>query len=174
MITLSRGPFARNFDIGQEDDHVRFRLRTAVSGSNGEIWRAETGSVIVANAVARIVATYDGSVARLYVDGTKHARLSLASTGCHVRNLCDAGLPVAWGVLGAATALIVLAVAGTWGRARTVATCVFASASLLAIERAIGLMPPAVHPPMWVLLCAPACALAIALARVEPSAIERR
>jgi hypothetical protein len=171
IITLSRDTQARNFDLGQEQDHIAFRVRNAVSGSSGEEARAETKSVVKAGIPMRIVATYDGSHSRIYVNDREEARSNIAAAGCAIRDLCDSDLPAAWALLGAAMALLMLAIGRRWRRPSVIAGCVLASAGLLALHQIIDFMPEGVNPPFWVPLCAPLFAFAVALARVaEPDA----
>jgi VanZ family protein len=174
IITLSRDTQARNFDLGQEQDHIAFRVRNAVSGPNGEDARAETKSVVKAGNAMRIVATYDGSHSRIYVNDREEARSNIAAASCAIRDLCDSDLPAAWALLGATVALLMLAIGRCWRRPAVIAGCMIASAGLLALHRILDFMPAGVNPPFWVPLCAPFFAFAVAIARVaEPDATTR-
>lgn len=109
IVSFSRDAFSRNFDLGQEGPRLVFRVRTLESGPNGNSPRTETAAVLQAGRPTQAVATFDGAVARIYLDGRIEGRLNLAAQGCLVTSLCDSDLPLAKATLGAALAFIALA-----------------------------------------------------------------
>jgi VanZ family protein len=128
VISFSRDPFVRNFDLGQENLRLVFRVRTPSIGENGNIPRAESADVLQAGRAVSVVATYDGAVARLYLDGELHGRNNLAALGCMISALCDAALPLSRGALGSSVALLALGSAKHRGRGRTVTVALSAGA----------------------------------------------
>ena len=64
IVSFSADRFHRNFDLGQQGRSVVLRVRTPVSGLNGENFRAETAPILRAGEETLIVATYDGAVAQ--------------------------------------------------------------------------------------------------------------
>jgi len=173
IVTFSRDPFSRNFDLGQEEDRIVFRVRTPVSGPNGQATRAETDAALEAGRSARVIATYDGGIARIYVDGKPRARANLAAAGCSIAAACDSALPSMWALLGAAIAVVILAVRRHWTVTQRAIVSIMASAIPVGAQHWIGLMPDGIQPPAWVPMCALLGSVAVALAYAPPSREER-
>ncbi len=68
IVSYSMGTRACNFTLGQEKDSLVFRLRTGKSDVNG-LPSVNVPGVFVTDEPLHIAATYDGSSARLYVNG---------------------------------------------------------------------------------------------------------
>lgn len=109
LVSFSLDQFHRNFDLGQEGRQLVFRVRTPTSGPNGMDPYTETSPVLETNRATTVAATFDGTVARIYVDGQLRGRTNLAAAGCRVPTLCDADLPLATATLGGLLAAVVLA-----------------------------------------------------------------
>jgi hypothetical protein len=109
LVSFSFDQFHRNFDLGQEGRRLVFRVRTPTSGPNGMNPHTETSPVLETNRVTTIVATFDGTVARVYVDGDLRGRTNLAAASCRVPTLCDADLPVATAALGGLLTIVAIA-----------------------------------------------------------------
>jgi len=73
-------------------------VQTQVSGTNGQIVRAETAPILRAGEETSIVASYDGAVARILVNGRLYGRQNTAAAGCSMAELCDSAVP--WAGLG--------------------------------------------------------------------------
>jgi VanZ like family/Concanavalin A-like lectin/glucanases superfamily len=164
IISFSAGRRDRNFDIGQVRDRIAFRVRTPASGKNGDDFRAETDSILATNTPALIVATYDGAVERIYVNGRAHARSNLAATGCAVRELCDSALPLSWAMFGAMVATICLAL-GRWaGRAQAAIVCALAGTVAVGAGKFFSLLPDHALAQTWIVLMAAVGAMVVAAA----------
>lgn len=74
IVTLSNGPNARNFTLGQEKDTFEVRLRTTKSSGNGiPAVRSKSGSALAA--LVHIVYTRDASgSAKVFVNGQESSR----------------------------------------------------------------------------------------------------
>ncbi len=69
IVTLSKNANERNFTLGQEGDHVEFRLRTTKTSTNG-IPSVNTAGKTLREKLTQIVYTRDRKgTARLYLDG---------------------------------------------------------------------------------------------------------
>jgi hypothetical protein len=68
MVSLSVDPYNRNLTLGQEADRYVLRLRTTDTDANGTP-NIETPPGTVRPELQHVMATYDGGVARVYVDG---------------------------------------------------------------------------------------------------------
>ena len=108
-VSFSLDQFRRNFDLGQEGRRLVFRVRTRTSGWNHMTPHTETSPVLETNRFTTIAATFDGTVARVYVDGHLRGRTNLAAASCRVPTLCDADLPLATGALGGLLTVVALA-----------------------------------------------------------------
>ena len=69
ILSLSADPSNRNFTIGQERDNLVFRLRTPLTGPNGNDPPIIARGVIRSGEFQLFVTTYDGDVFRIYADG---------------------------------------------------------------------------------------------------------
>lgn len=110
IVSHSQDKFNRNFDVGQEGRAVSFRVRTPATGKNGNDYYALTGDVLEARREVAIVAAFDGTVSRIYVDGHLEGRANLAAAGCAVLTICDLDLPLALVLLGASFAVLALTI----------------------------------------------------------------
>jgi hypothetical protein len=110
LISFSSDTLNRNFDLGQSGRRLIFRIRTPVSGSNGEEHRAESAPVLAVGRSIAVLARYDGSVARIYVDGRLAGRSNLAAAGCRIPALCDLAAPTVWGVVAGLLMVVALLV----------------------------------------------------------------
>src|SRR5215813_11871992 len=72
IVSLSRGPGARNFTLAQNDADIEFRLRTPVSGRNGTTVNLKTRNGFLTPQQFHLVATYKGGVETLFVNGQEH------------------------------------------------------------------------------------------------------
>ena len=133
IVSFSTDPYHRNFDLGQKGRQLVFRLRTPVSGENGERGTLESVPVLDAGQPVTVVATYDGRVARVYVNGSLRGRSNFAAAADVVPALADAALPAICGVMGALLALIAGAAAAGRGRRSRIAAAVAAGAVTLAL-----------------------------------------
>lgn len=110
IVTFSVDPFHRNFDLGQDGDRLVFRVRTPISGANGQRVRVDSLSVLQSGRNLDVVAAYDGTIARIYADGALVGRSNIAAAGCVIESLCGWAVPSAWAFLGGVFALMALAV----------------------------------------------------------------
>jgi hypothetical protein len=110
MVSLSRDNFNRNFDVGQEGRAVTFRIRTPATGLNGNELYAKTAGILEAHQEVELIATFDGAVSRIYLDGQLEGRANLAAAGCVVSSICDGDLPLALVLLGGSFAVLVLTI----------------------------------------------------------------
>jgi glycopeptide antibiotics resistance protein len=72
IVSLSHDSAARNFTVSQAGADIDFRLRTAISGTNGKAVNLRTRNGFLAVNKFHLVATYKDGVERLYVDGCEH------------------------------------------------------------------------------------------------------
>ncbi len=69
IVTISSSPRARNFTIGQQGSDAIVRLRTPFTGGNGAPPELRVADVFEIGGLRQLIATYDGSILRLYVNG---------------------------------------------------------------------------------------------------------
>jgi hypothetical protein len=112
ILSFSADQYNRNFTLGQDERAFSFRLRTSVTGPNGTDPHTETYPVIRVGEDVFVVATFDGAVARIYVDGRIAGRTNLAAHRSRFPSLHDSELPLVLALLGfaSATALVSLVV----------------------------------------------------------------
>jgi hypothetical protein len=110
LMSFSADQFNRNFDLGQEDARLVFRGRTTITGPNGMHPHVETSPVLVAQRPTLVVATFDGAVSRVYVDGQARGRSNLAAAGCLIPLLCDTGVPIASALFGGLCAIAAIGI----------------------------------------------------------------
>ena len=108
IITQSVDPFHRNFTLGQEGKRAIFRLRTPMTGLNGLEPEVQSSDVLQPRQLYLIVATYDGFVSRLFINGelTGTSNLAVLSTkSAQSAPLLAAGMneclnqPPQWGLI---------------------------------------------------------------------------
>ncbi|MCC7003258.1 MAG: VanZ family protein [Gemmatimonadaceae bacterium] len=110
IVSISTDTLYRNVDLGQDGSLLVLRVRTRVSGTNAQDLRVNTRAVLRERRSVDVVATYDGRIGRIFVDGRLAARTDFEAAGCASRALCDWAAPAAWGLLGVVGALLALAV----------------------------------------------------------------
>jgi hypothetical protein len=164
IASFSADPFHRNFDLGQQVRSIVFRVRTPVTGLNGESYRVETAPILLEGEETLIVATYDGAVARIHVNGRLQGRQNLAAAGCTAAFMCDSAVSIAWAVLGAVTTLIALALFPWSTRGHALGIALVASCGALALPRLlhVGSVPLSTQP--WAQLMALFGAIVVAAA----------
>lgn len=139
IVSFSKDPFHRNFDLGQQGERLIFRVRTPITGLNGELHRASSQSVLRTGESIEVAVSYDGSVARIHVGGTLVGRSNLAAAGCSIAALCDWAAPAAWAGVGAAMAMLILVRV----RRRSVFTSAFAAVAAGALTVVVAKSLPA-------------------------------
>jgi hypothetical protein len=103
-----------------------------------------------------VTATYDGIVARIFVDGSLYGRSDLSAASCRLPALCSSGMPFARALLGASFTLIILAVGSqqrrrslvVFGLAGAIASAVFE----LSLQRIFSATPMSLWPASFALL----------------------
>ncbi len=137
IISLSQDPFHRNFDLGQEGRRLMFRVRTPITGPNGMAPHTLTAPVLQAHRPATLAASFDGTVARVMVDGEVRGRRDLAAPGCWLPMACDSDLAFAAGLFGALAAVIAIALAGPASVRRAALTGAMSGLAAAALLRAL-------------------------------------
>jgi hypothetical protein len=167
IVSYSLDPFHRNFDVGQQERRVVFRIRTPTTGPNANDWRTETPNVLEPNRVYLVAATYDGTVARLYLDGQLYGRSNLMAAGCAMPALCDAGMPFAHALLGASFALVALGWLQPKARRRMQGIAICAGATSALLQWGVHALFAASVPNPWFGLLNVAGAFAIAVGLID-------
>jgi hypothetical protein len=176
VVSFSRDPLHRNFDLGQDEQRVVFRIRTETTGENANDWRTETPNVLESNRPYVVAATYDGSIARVFLDGELYGRSNLMAAGCPMPVLCDAGRPFARAMLGASVALAVLGWSGPTlqRRALGIAVCAGAASALAQWLLAALFGSSVLSPWLGLLNAAGALCVAIGVQSLPADQSERR
>ena len=172
LVSFSKNTTARNFDLGQEGARLWFRIRTPLTGTNGmdSNLHVETSPVLADGRPLTIVATYDGTVARVFADGRLVGRSNFAAAGCAIPTVCDSDVPMTAASLGAFAALVPL---GLWRprssrRARAIViACGVATAAFVGRS---GVLPPDLATLAAISTVGGAAVVAIALVRKEQHA----
>ncbi len=162
ILSFSVDPYHRNVDLGQQERKLVFRVRTNVSGLNGDDSHAESNPTLKANRETVVLANYDGAIEKIYVDDALVARMNLAAVGCFWAAICDIDAPGVWASLGAITALFGVFLFG-WRDRRAKW---LAAALAVGVVLALGAMhPDPVHRPWerWSILYALIGAVTMAL-----------
>jgi hypothetical protein len=133
IVSFANDSHHRNFDLGQEGRRLVFRLRTPLSGDDAAWQLVKSTPVLEAGRPVTVVATYDGQVARLHLDGQLRGRANFAATGYAAPMLVDEELPAVCAVVGAMLALIARALVGGRGRWATVLVGLVAGAVTMAL-----------------------------------------
>lgn len=120
LLSFSADQFNRNFDLGQEDARLVFRVRTTITGRNGMHPHVETSPVLVPQRPILVVATFDGAVSRVYVDGRAQGRSNLAAAGCLIPLLCDTGVPIASALFGGLCGIAAIGIVRPTSRGSTI------------------------------------------------------
>jgi hypothetical protein len=112
IVTYSLTPLSRNFTLGQERQQLVFRVRTPASDLNGLTAAVQTFPVLLPDREVSVVASYDGHISRVFVDGRLAGRENLAAAGRLTPVLADVHLPMMAVITGL---LFALAAAGWLG-----------------------------------------------------------
>lgn len=135
IVTYSIDQYHRNFDLGQEGRAFVFRVRTPETGLNGNDGAVQTERRLEPDRGTTVIATFDGAVARVYVNDRLEGRGNLAAGQCRVASLCDTHLPLARAIVGACAAVVALVLLAPHARSR---------ARVLAISAGVGAVAAAV------------------------------
>jgi len=138
ILSFSVDPYRRNVDLGQEERKLSLRIRTDVSGANGNDHKVLSVPILQAKMETEVLATYDGAVAKVFVDGILVGRTNLAAKGCTWSALCDRSVPGIWAGLAAIATLLAVSVFGSGSR-RVVWLCAILS---VGVVTALGLLHP--------------------------------
>lgn len=164
IITQSLNTGERNVTLGQWGPQLVFRLRTTLTDPNGVYPEIATPPLLGEGRQVVVAATYDGEVARVYVDGTLRAWTSIGALGCAFPPVCGTVLPLHAALFGALLAVGALgsirprSPAALWTASVLVAT----AGAILVASTAVGAEAPEFRP--WVGPTAAAGALAVAFA----------
>lgn len=139
IVSFSADPLHGNFDLGQDGRQVAFRVSRHMAEAEGERIRTDTPSVLAADEETLIVGTFDGAVARIYVNGRLLGRNNLAAAGCVVANMCESWAPIAWASLGGLATVIALWIFPWHGRPGAAGVALLAAAGALALPRALDI-----------------------------------
>lgn len=165
IVSFSRDTEHRNFDLGQEQGRLIMRVRTPVSGLNGQNFHAETLPVLNPRTEVFVVATYDGRVSRIFVNGELYGRSDLAAAGCFVSTICGSGLPLVWSFFGATLAIVVFALMPGSESGSRIGLATAASAfAAVGLPHLPYLFPDWAVSPAWVKAMPPFGALAVGTA----------
>lgn len=74
IVSLSSDHTHRNFTLGQQETHLVFRLRTPVTGENGDIPELIVPNVFVDTKPHHVTITYSGSVLQVYIDELQNSQ----------------------------------------------------------------------------------------------------
>ncbi len=171
IVSFSRDTQARNFDLGQEQERLTLRVRTPVSGPNGQDVRADTVPVLRPETEVFVAATYDGAFSRIFVDGQLAGISNLAAAGCAVSTMCRSALPVVWSFFGATIAIVAFALVSERGSRRHVALAIVGSAcAAIALPQWSQVVPLWTTSPAWMKLMPLSGALAIGVAALFSAA----
>lgn len=141
IITFSGDTLHRNFDVGQDGRRVVLRIRTPGTGLNGDLRRSTTRPKIRVSEDLRIAATYDGSIARLYVEGVLDDRSDLSAAGCTVSLVCDESTPLHWALGAGLLTIVVLAFVPTRGPLHVWLVCGLSAGALLTVAMLLPVAP---------------------------------
>jgi hypothetical protein len=173
IVSFSHDPYHRNFDLGQQGERLVFRVRTPISGPNGANPRTESPALLQAGRQLAVAASFDGRVARLYVDGRARARGNVAAAGCALPSLCDSDLPVATALFGALLAAVALGWAGPASRRHALSFALLAGALGAALLHGLNVGQGVVPFEGWVALMVLAGAGCVGMAAGAPHARPR-
>lgn len=179
IVSYSFDPYHRNFDLGQAGSRLVFRVRTTATGPNGAYPRAETPAVLAQGRAATIVASFDGAVSRIHVDGRAHGRANLAAADCAIPTLCDTDLPLAAVLFGYLAAIAAVGFGRPRSRSHGILLVAAASLAAAALLRVLdvggGVLLHGWGAPLFAVLGAALllCDMRACAARCRPSAITR-
>lgn len=141
IVSFSADTMHRNFDLGQQGRRLVLRVRTPVSGLNGQAHRVTSEPVLVADREVDVDATYDGAIARIYVDGVLSGRSNIAAAGCKASAFCDWAAPPAWGMIGGVLMMLALAALPIGSARGLLLAAVGAGAATVALVWPLPLYP---------------------------------
>jgi hypothetical protein len=141
IVSFSTDPYHRNFDLGQDGTRLAFRVRTPLSGANGERQRLTSAPVLKAAEPVWIAATYDGRIARIYADGDLVGRLDLGAAACRIPTLCDASLATGWAAIAGVFTLVALLLVQPRTRPAVVVAALVAGLAATALPWLLDLEP---------------------------------
>jgi hypothetical protein len=81
ILSFSLDPYRRNFTLGQRGNDIVFRVRTPRTGANGVMPEIEGFDALLDGHEQQILATFDGLVARVEVDGVCRREMHMALHG---------------------------------------------------------------------------------------------
>jgi VanZ family protein len=137
IVSHSQDPFRRNFDLGQEGRRLMFRVRTPITGPNGMAPYTLTTPVLQAHRPVTVAASFDGTLARVLVDGEVRGRSNLAAPGCRLPMACDSDLAFGAGLFGALAAIVAMALARPVSVRRAALACVLSGLGAAALLRGL-------------------------------------
>lgn len=163
IVSFSRDHIYRNFDLGQEGERIVFRVRNPLNVIDQD-FRIESNPLALHKSLS-IVATYDGTIAKLFINGSLQARENTAAIVCASRDVCDSGVPVGWSILGGVSVLVGLALFPVRTRTSLVLIAAICSVVAVLLPRSANLIPAAVLSSQWLQVCAALGAVSVVLAR---------
>jgi hypothetical protein len=86
ILSISKSPYDRNFTLAQKGSNLSFRLRTRVTGKNGDRPEIVIPNVFGDSKYHHIIVTYDGRYLLFYLD-TLDPLYSLDMFGASIKNL---------------------------------------------------------------------------------------
>lgn len=110
IVTFSKDGRNRNFTLSQDGRALNFRLRTPVSGPNGNFPDTDTPELLTEDEELVVAVSFDSRVVRVFVNGLLAARTNLAAAGHPIPDLADYGLPASASLLGLLLAMSSLTV----------------------------------------------------------------
>ena len=81
ILSFSLDPYQRNFTLGQRGRDIVFRVRTPRTGPNGVMPEIESFDAPLDGQEQQILATFDGTIARIEVDGQCRREIQMALAG---------------------------------------------------------------------------------------------
>jgi hypothetical protein len=163
IVSFSHDHIYRNFDLGQEGERIVFRVRNPLEVIDQD-FRIDSNPVATHGPLS-LVATYDGAIAKLFIDGSLQGRVNTAAIMCASPEVCDSGVPVGWFVLGGVSALLGLALFPSRTRTSLVLVAAISGTAAVILPRLASLTPAAVLSSPWLQLCAGLGAIAVVAAR---------
>lgn len=164
IVGLAPDQRHRNLELGQEQNRIILRVRTPVNGVHADEWIVRSEPVVPVGRPIDVLATYDGTVARVYLDGHLSGRTSIGSGGCIVHGLCDWAVAPAWALVGGTWAMLLAMLLSMESAGRRCMVAV--AAGTLAVAPVLLMLPRAllVGPDGWLPLLAWVGAGSVALA----------
>ncbi len=140
IVSLSRTPGKRNFTLAQEGRGLNVRVRTPLSGPNGDDRQADPtwDGVFIDRQPVHLVLTYGHGEIRLFVNGRPHGEPWRMQAVHRFAARAPGATPAATMALGAAVLLLPIGLVGpaTWDRARRPVRAVAIWGGLAAVAAA--------------------------------------